>query len=179
MPPPLRVVIYRRLMLRIAERLARDAGGASALVTGEVVGQVASQTLENIAVIDAVATLPILRPLVGMDKEEIVAPRPAPRHLPDLDHPGPGLLPAVHAAPPGDACAAGEVEAAEQVLPVEEWVARRPPRHAVSRGVRLSEAPGDLRRPEFAVESEDCHQTWASRLIRLPSVRRVRLLHDR
>ena len=70
-PPPLRIVIYRRLMLRIAERIARTSG-SSALVTGEAVGQVASQTLDNMSVIDAVSSLPVLRPLVGMDKEEIV-----------------------------------------------------------------------------------------------------------
>ena len=69
-PPPMRVVIYRRLMMRIADRLARRFG-ARALVTGEVVGQVASQTLENIAVINAITSLPVLRPLVGHDKEEI------------------------------------------------------------------------------------------------------------
>src|SRR5262245_21752345 len=71
-PPPLRVVIYRRLMLRIAERIARQ-WGAHALVTGDSVGQVASQTVDNLAVVGSVATLPILRPLVGMDKEEITA----------------------------------------------------------------------------------------------------------
>lgn len=71
-PPALRVVIYRRFMVRIAERLARKAG-AHALVTGDAVAQVASQTLENLAVVGSVATLPILRPLVGMDKEEITA----------------------------------------------------------------------------------------------------------
>jgi thiamine biosynthesis protein ThiI len=68
----LRVIVYRRMMFRIAERIAR-AGRAQALVTGEVVGQVASQTLENLSAISAVATLPVLRPLVGMDKEEITA----------------------------------------------------------------------------------------------------------
>jgi thiamine biosynthesis protein ThiI len=71
-PAPLRVVIYRRLMMRIADRIARDHG-AGALITGEVIGQVASQTLENMSVIGSVTTLPILRPLVGMDKEEGVA----------------------------------------------------------------------------------------------------------
>jgi len=70
--PPLRVVVYRRLMLRIAEAIARQHR-AGALVTGEVVGQVASQTIENMHVINQVATLPVLRPLVGMDKEEIIA----------------------------------------------------------------------------------------------------------
>ena len=70
--PPLRVVIYRRLMVRIAEALA-DRCSAKALVTGEVIGQVASQTLENMTAIGAVATLPIFRPLIGMDKDEITA----------------------------------------------------------------------------------------------------------
>jgi tRNA uracil 4-sulfurtransferase len=69
-PPPLRVVLYRRLMLRIAERIAREHR-AQALVTGEVVGQVASQTLENLSTIGDAAGLPVLRPLIGMDKEEI------------------------------------------------------------------------------------------------------------
>src|SRR5213593_5028369 len=71
-PPPARVVIYRRLMVRIAEALARKHG-AVALTTGESLGQVASQTLESIARIDEAATLPILRPLIGMDKLEITA----------------------------------------------------------------------------------------------------------
>ena len=71
-PPPLRVVVYRRLMLRIAQELARRAG-VLALVTGESLGQVASQTLENIACIDEATSLPVLRPLIGMDKLEITA----------------------------------------------------------------------------------------------------------
>lgn len=71
-PGPLRVVVYRRLMLRIAERLAKWEG-SQALVTGEAVGQVASQTLENLTAIAGAATLPVLRPLVGMDKEEVTA----------------------------------------------------------------------------------------------------------
>ncbi len=70
--PELRVVIYRRLMLRIAEQLAR-AWRARALVTGEAVGQVASQTLENLTLIGSATTMAVLRPLVGMDKDEIVA----------------------------------------------------------------------------------------------------------
>ena len=70
-PPPLRVVVYRRLMIRIAEDIAKRVR-AQALITGEALGQVASQTLPNMATIDDAATLPILRPLVGMDKEEIV-----------------------------------------------------------------------------------------------------------
>jgi len=71
-PGPMRVVLYRRFMLRIAEKLARDAR-AKALVTGEVIGQVASQTRENLTAIAAATTMPVLRPLVGMDKDEIIA----------------------------------------------------------------------------------------------------------
>jgi len=70
-PTPLRVVLYRRFMVRIAERLAQRQR-AKALVTGESLGQVASQTLDNMVVIDEAAQIPILRPLVGMDKDEIV-----------------------------------------------------------------------------------------------------------
>jgi thiamine biosynthesis protein ThiI len=70
--PPLRVIIYRRLMMRIAEQIARQSR-AQALVTGEVVGQVASQTLENLASINRVVTMPVLRPLIGLDKDEITA----------------------------------------------------------------------------------------------------------
>jgi thiamine biosynthesis protein ThiI len=70
--PPLRVVIYRRLMLRIAQGIAEKAH-AGALVTGDVIGQVASQTLENMATIGSVSTLPVFRPLIGMDKDEITA----------------------------------------------------------------------------------------------------------
>jgi thiamine biosynthesis protein ThiI len=67
----LRVILYRRLMLRVAERIARR-WRCLALVTGESLNQVASQTLENMAAIDRVAHLPVLRPLVGSDKQEIV-----------------------------------------------------------------------------------------------------------
>ncbi|MDE2181071.1 MAG: tRNA 4-thiouridine(8) synthase ThiI, partial [candidate division NC10 bacterium] len=66
----LRVLVYRRLMLRIAEQIAQKEG-AQALVTGESLGQVSSQTIENIAAIEQASTLPILRPLIGMDKDEI------------------------------------------------------------------------------------------------------------
>jgi thiamine biosynthesis protein ThiI len=69
-PPPVRVVVYRRMMVRIAERLACRAG-AAALVTGDSLGQVASQTLHNLARVDEAAELPVLRPLIGMDKLEI------------------------------------------------------------------------------------------------------------
>lgn len=71
-PEPYRTLLYRRLMVRLAERIAQ-AEGALALVTGESLGQVASQTLEALLVIERVTPLPILRPLIGLDKTEIVA----------------------------------------------------------------------------------------------------------
>ena len=70
-PPELFTLIMRRFMMRIAARVAQRCG-AKALVTGECLGQVASQTMEAMAVTGAVVDLPILRPVVGMDKEDIV-----------------------------------------------------------------------------------------------------------
>jgi thiamine biosynthesis protein ThiI len=71
-PADLRVLFYRRLMFAVANAVARREG-AKALVTGESLGQVASQTLDNIQVVDAVAQFPVLRPLIGSDKQEIIA----------------------------------------------------------------------------------------------------------
>lgn len=121
-PTPLRVVLYRRFMVRIAERIARRQR-AKALVTGESLGQVASQTLDNMAAIDAAATLPILRPLVGMDKEEIV------REARQIGTFGISTLPDMDCCqlfvPPRPATAArlDEVEEAERVLDIEALVA--------------------------------------------------------
>jgi len=70
--PELRVVVYRRLMLRIAERLAKR-WQAKMLITGDVIGQVASQTLDNMNTIASATEMTVLRPLVGMDKDEISA----------------------------------------------------------------------------------------------------------
>lgn len=64
-------LIMRRMMMRISERLAREAGSL-ALITGESLGQVASQTLPALVTTDSVVNMPVLRPLIGMDKEEII-----------------------------------------------------------------------------------------------------------
>ncbi|HEC36255.1 MAG TPA: tRNA 4-thiouridine(8) synthase ThiI, partial [Anaerolineae bacterium] len=71
-PAAYRVILYRRLMVRVAEALTRREKG-KALFAGESLGQVASQTLESMAVIEEAARMPVLRPLVGMDKKEIIA----------------------------------------------------------------------------------------------------------
>ena len=70
-PPPYRTVLYRRAMQRIACLLAR-AERAGAVVTGESLGQVASQTLENLTLIEEAGELPVLRPLIGFDKHETI-----------------------------------------------------------------------------------------------------------
>ena len=70
-PEKLRVILYRRSMLRIGNKLASEER-ADAIVTGDNLGQVASQTLENIRVIDNASELPIFRPLIGEDKQDII-----------------------------------------------------------------------------------------------------------
>ena len=71
-PEGARILLYRRMMLRIAEALARR-DRALALVTGDSLGQVASQTLRNLVAVDAVARMPVFRPLIGTDKMDILA----------------------------------------------------------------------------------------------------------
>ena len=121
-PPAMRVVIYRRLMLRIAERLARK-GHARALVTGEVIGQVASQTLENMTAIAAVTSLEILRPLVGMDKDEITAEAIRIGTYPISIIPDQDCCTLFTPRHPATRARLAEVEHAEQALPIEEMVA--------------------------------------------------------
>jgi thiamine biosynthesis protein ThiI len=121
-PRPLRVVLYRRVMMRIASTLARKAG-AQVLVTGESLGQVASQTLENMMVIEQAAALPLLRPLIGMDKNEIINEA---RRLGTFDT---SILPDQDCcslfvpAHPETHARADDVSAAEAMLDVERMVA--------------------------------------------------------
>lgn len=70
-PPELGIILLRRMMLGIAEMISRDRG-LQALVTGESLGQVASQTLESMIVIDSATSMLVLRPLIGMDKHDII-----------------------------------------------------------------------------------------------------------
>jgi thiamine biosynthesis protein ThiI len=70
-PPKYRVLLYRRAMVKIAQNLAKKEN-CYALVTGESLGQVSSQTLPNLEIIEKAVSIPILRPLIGLDKEEII-----------------------------------------------------------------------------------------------------------
>ena len=122
-PGPLRVVIYRRFMLRIAERIAR-ARHCQALVTGDVVGQVASQTLENLAVVGSVAGLPLLRPLIGMDKDEIMAEAQRLGTFPISIIPDQDCCTLFVPRNPATRAKLHDVEAAELNLPIDELVER-------------------------------------------------------
>jgi thiamine biosynthesis protein ThiI len=105
--PPLRVVVYRRLMVRIAERIGRQHR-AQALVTGEVVGQV--------------ATLPVLRPLIGMDKEEITEQARKLRTYPVSIIPDQDCCTLFTPRHPATKARRADVLRAEGALPIEEIV---------------------------------------------------------
>ncbi len=120
-PPELRVVIYRRLMLRIAEHIARQ-WRARALVTGEVIGQVASQTLENLTAIADASNLEILRPLVGLDKDEIVAQALRIGTYPISIIPDQDCCTLFTPRNPATRARLPMVERAEQALPIEEMI---------------------------------------------------------
>jgi thiamine biosynthesis protein ThiI len=122
-PGPMRVVVYRRLMMRIAEAIAR-ARGAQALVTGDAVGQVASQTLENLAVVGHVATLPIFRPLIGMDKDEIIAEAIKIGSYPISIIPDQDCCTLFTPRNPMTRARLEEIEAAERALPMDDLVER-------------------------------------------------------
>ena len=120
-PPGLRVILYRRLMFKVAEEIARRER-AGALVTGESLGQVASQTLDNIRATDAAVAMPVLRPLIGSDKLEIIdaAQRLGTFEISSMDAPDCCTLfmprnPETHAK-------LADVEAAEAAYPMGEWV---------------------------------------------------------
>jgi thiamine biosynthesis protein ThiI len=120
-PAPMRVIVYRRLMMRIAEQIAR-ARAAQALVTGDVIGQVASQTLENLAVVGSVATLPVYRPLIGMDKEEITAEAIKLGSYPISILPDQDCCTLFTPRHPQTRARLLQIEAAEAVLPVDDFV---------------------------------------------------------
>lgn len=121
-PPSYRVLLYRRFMMRITERLARSAG-ARAIVTGESCGQVSSQTLENIAVVDRVAEMPVLRPLIGLNKEEIVGMSREIGTFPISIQPDQDCCSLFVPRHPETRARLETVERLEQGLPVEDLVA--------------------------------------------------------
>ncbi len=121
-PPELRVIMYRRLMFKVAEAIA-NIEGAKALVTGESLGQVASQTMDNMLCTNAAVSLPVYRPLIGFDKLEIIgeAQKLGTFEISSQDAPDCCTLfmprnPETHAKLP-------RVEEVESELPFDQWIA--------------------------------------------------------
>src|SRR4029453_18217428 len=119
--PDLRVVVYRLLMLTIAEKLGYQ-WRARALVTGEVVGQAASQTLENLTTIAGATSLEVLRPLIGMDKDEIVATAERLGTFPISIVPDQDCCQLFTPRHPPTRVGRGEIEEAERALPLADMV---------------------------------------------------------
>lgn len=120
-PPSLRIILYRRLMFRVAERLAR-VERAGALVTGESLGQVASQTLDNIRATDASVDMPVFRPLIGTDKLEIIGEAQALGTFDISSQDAPDCCTLFMPRSPETHAQLSDVEAAEASLPIERWI---------------------------------------------------------
>ncbi len=120
-PPALRIVIYRRLMMKVAERIARKEG-AKALVTGESLGQVASQTLDNLAATNAAVDMQIFRPLIGCDKLEIIADAQKLGTFEISSNPAPDCCTLFMPRSPETHAKIPQVEAAEAELPYDAWI---------------------------------------------------------
>ena len=116
-PPSLRIILYRRLMFRVAERLA-EAEGARALVTGESLGQVASQTIENLCATQAAVSMP----LIGTDKLEIIEQAQALGTFELSSQDAPDCCTLFMPRSPETHAKVAAVEAAEAPFPIEQWV---------------------------------------------------------
>ena len=122
-PQSYRILLYRRMMLRIAERIAYREH-ALGLVTGDSISQVASQTLRNMEAVGSVATLPIYRPVVGDDKQEIID---LARHIGTYEiscQPFTDCCPMYLPKSPKIHARVEELDTVEANLPVKEWVER-------------------------------------------------------
>lgn len=115
----LHCVLCRRMMLRVAEVLARREGG-ECIVTGESLGQVASQTLDNLRVEEEATSLPVLRPLIGLDKDEIVSRSKALGAYSIST--SPGLCCTIAPDLPSTAAGLGRVKAEEAKLDIDRIV---------------------------------------------------------
>lgn len=122
-PETYRLLLYRRMMLRIAEQLAyRDH--AQALIVGDSLGQVASQTLQNMAAVGAAAKLPLFRPLAGDDKQEILALAKKIGTYDISAEPFHDCCPVFMPRVPALHASAADLDHAETTFDVHEWVRR-------------------------------------------------------
>ena len=120
-PPELRIILYRRLMFKVAEELARRLH-AGALVTGESLGQVASQTLDNIRCTDAAVAMPVFRPLIGSDKLDIIQEAQNLGTFAISSQDAPDCCTLFMPRSPETHGKLSVVEKAESAFPVDEWV---------------------------------------------------------
>lgn len=121
-PPELRIIMYRRLMFRVAEELARR-NRCKAIVTGESLGQVASQTIENMGVTNAVIQdMPVFRPLIGTDKQEIIEMAEDLGTFEISSSDAPDCCTLFMPRSPETHAKRDAVEQAEAALPIEQWV---------------------------------------------------------
>ncbi len=120
-PPPLRVILYRRLMFKVAEALAHQVK-AKGLITGESLGQVASQTLDNICCTDAAVSMPVLRPLIGTDKQDIISTAQRIGTFEISTEDAPDCCTLFMPRSPETHGKLSVVEEAESILPVSQWV---------------------------------------------------------
>jgi thiamine biosynthesis protein ThiI len=122
-PEPYRLLLYRRMMLRIAERFARR-NHAQAIIAGDSLGQVASQTLQNMVAVGAASPMPVFRPLAGDDKQEILA---LARRIGTFDisaEPFHDCCPLFMPRSPALYASAAELDEAEAPLDISELVGR-------------------------------------------------------
>ena len=120
-PPELRIIMYRRLMFKVADALARKVG-AKALVTGESLGQVASQTIENISVVNAATDLPVFRPFIGTDKIEIIDQAQELGTFDISSMPAPDCCTLFMPRNPETHAKLDRVLEVEAALPLDEWI---------------------------------------------------------
>lgn len=120
-PPPLRIVMYRRFMYQIAEKVAL-LEGAKALVTGESLGQVASQTMDNLLVTNASVSLPIYRPLIGSDKIDIINEAQTLGTFEISSQDAPDCCTLYMPRNPETHAKLERVEAIEAELPFDQWI---------------------------------------------------------
>lgn len=158
-PEGLRVLLYRRMMLRISELFARRAR-ALALLTGDSLGQVASQTLRNLAAVDAAASMPVFRPLIGTDKMEILE---VARRIGTYDissEPFHDCCPVFLPRSPELSAQPAELDAAEAKLDLDALIAQGV-RGATIQKFTYEEGRVEASEPVPVVRAEDRHTTPA------------------
>jgi thiamine biosynthesis protein ThiI len=149
-PEPYRLLLYRRMMLRIAERFARR-NRAQAIIAGDSLGQVASQTLQNMVAVGAASPMPVFRPLAGDDKQEILA---LARHIGTFDisaEPFHDCCPLFLPRSPALYASAAELNEAEALLNISELIDRAMDTAALE---KYSYIAGKVERAETIIERD-------------------------